>query len=296
VATLGSWYLVELPALGLKRRFGVDRPGAVTTATGWEPITPDVAPPPPPRPLSRTTIAVLGVAGLVLAGGILRFTAFVGDPESVAMLPQPDGLAFPTGDLDRSGYWSLVGLEPTLEDTFDRSDADDLGTADSGQPWEVTAGSWAIRNDGAVATGDPAAGPQLAVVPQVVNDGLVEVGLRVAATGAGLVFRYEDPRNYWAVTADTTTITWTVTQVIDGEATTAGQFSAPVFDGVTISVTQNVATVRFLVEGIEYYRVLDPTPDEVLRTGLVADGPLAVGAIWDRFLVMADEATLELVE
>jgi len=289
VATLGSWYLVERPALALKRRFRVDRPGPTAGssegATAWD----SVSDPPAGKALTRNVLLAAGISSVLLLGVVVRFTVFVGDPEVVDGLPQPDGLAFPGGDIDRSGYWSLVALEPTAEDAFDRDDATTLGTADTGQAWEVASGEWGTQTDAAVALGDATGAARLAVLPQVVNDGLVEVSLRVAAPGTGLAFRFEDAENYWAVTADPETILWTVTQVIDGEPSTAGQFSAPVFDGVTITVTQNADTVRFLVEGVEYFRLLAPPPEAVARSGLVADGPLSGGGRWDRFLIMAGE-------
>jgi hypothetical protein len=293
-ATIGSWYLIERPALSLKRRLGVDRPKTSATA---DVASPSPAVSPPVQPIWPWAVTDRRATGLALTAGVVavavmaRFTVFVGDPATVQGAPESAGLAFPSGDVDRSGYWALVDLEPTFEDAFDRDDdPDGLGAGDTGQPWELVEGGWGILGQAATVSAPGAA--HLATAPQEVNNGLVEVTLSVAAEGAGLAFRYKDPRNYWSVTATPTPAVWTVTQVVDGVATTAAEFPAPVFDGVTVTVTQNGSTIRFLVEGAEYFRLLDPEPSTVLRSGLVAVGQLASGARWDRYLVMASEADI----
>jgi peptidoglycan/LPS O-acetylase OafA/YrhL len=297
VTTLASWYLIERPALGLKRRFRVGRaatarasneekgsdgartarPVPVPTATAWVPS-------------STTGRLAVGIVAVLVVGFVVRYTVFVGDPVTVDGVPQPTGLDFPSGDLDRSGYWSLVDLETTFEDPFDRpDDPGGLGVAEDGQAWEVISGQWGISTETAVVSGDAGSGPRIAVAPQQFNDGLAEVTLGLVTPGTGLVFRYQDVDNWWSATADPTTLQWTVTQVIDGEPTTAGTFSAPIYDGVTISVTQAGPTVRYLVDGVEYYRLLDPAPATVLRSGIIANGPESGGARWDRFQILANE-------
>ena len=167
-----------------------------------------------------------------------------------------------------------------------------LGGPGDDQAWEVIDGAWAIAGEGAIV-GDAGEGTRLAVAPQLVNDGLAEVTLSLAAAGSGLSFRYEDPDNWWTVTVSDDRLSWVVTQVIDGEETIAGTFSAPVYDGLTISVTQAGPTVRFLVDGVEYFRLLAPAPAEVTRSGLAARGAQSGAGRWDRFLLMASEADVD---
>jgi hypothetical protein len=134
---------------------------------------------------------------------------------------------------------------------------------------------------------------RLALAPQFTNDGLVEVTLRRAAGGSGLAFRYEDSDNWWAVTTTPDRVGWQVLQAVQGELTEAGHFSGPVYDGVTVTVTQNGDTVRFLLDGVEYFRVLAPAPTaptRPTRAGLAGDGPEASAGQWDRYLVMANSA------
>lgn len=293
-ATVGSWYLVERPALSLKSRLGVARPASPPRVAPATLVTPTRPRPAWGAPSGTATWLLGAIVGVLAVVALARFTVLVGDPETVVGAPAANELAFPEGDVDRSGYWALADLEPTLEDSFDRDDAPtDLGTADTGQPWEVVTGTWGILTDAATVSEGTTEQTLLAIAPQEVNDGLVEVTLRVAAQGAGLAFRYRDPENYWSVTADPTSNTWTVAQVVDGVATTAAEFSAPAFDGVTISVTQSETTIRFLIDGVEYFRLLDPVSATVLRSGLAASGPLSGGARWDRYLVMIGEDVLD---
>ena len=86
---------------------------------------------------------------------------------------------------------------------------------------------------------------------------------------------------------------WQVIQTIQGQRSIAAEFSGPVYDGVTVSITQADATIRFLLDGVEYFRLLAPAPGDVLRAGLAADGPSAVGARWDRFLLLASSADVD---
>ena len=109
------------------------------------------------------------------------------------------GLPFPAGDQDRANYWGLAGLVPVVTDPFDRGDnPDGLGRATTGQQWNEIHGQWAISQQQAqlldVGQGEA---PALAVTAGAEGDGLTEVTLPVVEAGAGLVFRYLDPENYW---------------------------------------------------------------------------------------------------
>jgi len=290
VATLGSWYLVERPALRLKSRFGAHTapdPGR-TLAPAPEPAR--VPLPGWYTPRGPQVWAAVGVVLALAAVGVVRLTA--DDPTSPGAVRQPDGLAFPTGDADRVGYWGLVDLTPTLIDNFGRGDDPaSLTTADTGQPWSTVSGTWGVEGEAAFAAGLDGDAPAVAVLEQAHRDGLTEVTLTTIAEGAGLVVRYEDPGNYWSIVAHPGTGTWTVAQVTDGEAVPAGEFSAPTVDDTTISVTQNGTTIRVLIDGAEYLTLQDIPLEAPYRAGLVATSEASLAARWDRYLIMAFEST-----
>ncbi len=162
-------------------------------------------------------IALLVIVGIV-AGFILgRVTApdeeQAADGDEAAAPGEGEGgaLPFPTGDVNRTGYWGFANLEPIVIDTFDRADDPaSLGDAGTGQAWEAVAGTWGTEGDRAVTAGGARDTPNLAVVPEGEGDGLTEVTMMVVEEGAGLVFRYLDPENYWSVTANPGVGSWTL--------------------------------------------------------------------------------------
>lgn len=199
----------------------------------------------------------------------------------------PGTQAFPSGDRDRRDFWAVVGLEPAVFDDFDRpGNALSLGKAGSGQSWERVAGYWGINDGVAVRTADVPGLPSLTVVPQAKGDGLVEVTMSTVEPGAGLVFRYVDPGNYWSVTTDPALGTWKVARVVDGKSELVTEFSAPSKGGTTITVTLNGPLLRFLVEAVEYFQISDQTFEGQLQAGLVSPPDSTGKARWDRFLTM----------
>ena len=65
-----------------------------------------------------------------------------------------DGVAFPSGDVERSGFWGLLDLEPTFQDAFD-GDGPAIGSAPvpGEEGWEVVSGTWTVDDGRAAVTG-----------------------------------------------------------------------------------------------------------------------------------------------
>ena len=197
-----------------------------------------------------------------------------------------DPIPFPVGDQNREGYWGFASLERVVSDTFDRADAPVLGTAGTGQPWQAVAGTWGVRADRAVTSGGADGAPNIAVVPDGSGDGLTEVTMMVVEEGAGLVFRYLDPENYWSVTANPGVGSWSVNRVIDGDTELVSEVPAPTNDEITVSVTQDDSVVRLLLDGVEYLSLTDTALGDQLQGGIIAAPDTVGDARWDRFLVM----------
>jgi hypothetical protein len=238
----------------------------------------------------KVKIALGVVAVLVLGLLIGRLTAGdddgggEGDGEA---LPAEGGVDFPAGDVNRTGYWGFVSLTPITIDTFDRADdPTSLGDAGEGGTWEAVNGTWGIREDAAFTSGGTGDGPFLAVVPQGEGDGLTEVTMTVVEEGAGLVFRYLDPENYWAITANPGVGSWSVNRVIDGEAELVGELPGPTADNTTVSVEQKGTSLRFLLDGLEYLALTDGALADQLQGGMIASGATTGEARWNRFLVL----------
>jgi len=238
----------------------------------------------------RAPLVGAGLVLLVMGAAIGRITA--PDGETVAVI-SPDAGAFfefPKGDANRERYWGLVGLKRLVADTFDRREAGGgLGTTGTGNPWTAVGGEWGITGGRALLEQPAPTGPNLVVVPEGTGDGLMEVTMTAVENGAGLVFRYANPDNYWTVTANRSTGSWSVSRVIDGSPPElVAEVPGPTEDGVTVTLTQAGPTLRLLIDSVAYFSADDRALSRQLQAGLYAPEGSVGEARWDRFLTMAD--------
>jgi hypothetical protein len=264
----------------------------VDTDDAPEPLPPDRLT--TPQGTGRARLALLVVAVLAVGfvlGGVLSGGDDGGGGDGGsggADETSDEPLPFPTGDVNRVNYWRFGGLEPVIQDTFDRPDDDaSRGETGTGPAWEAVYGTWAIRGDQAATSGGGAGeGPLLAVVPEGEGDGLTEVTMVRVEEGTGLVFRYLDAENYWSVTANPGVGSWSVNRVIEGDTELVSEVPAPTTDGITVSVTQDGSVVRVLFDGEEFLNVTDAALSEQLQGGLIAAANSGGTARWDRFMTM----------
>jgi hypothetical protein len=246
---------------------------------------------------SRLPLILLVVVALIGGFVIAKITTSSddggsGDGETPSTATTGDGstggaVPFPHGDQNREGYWGFANLERLVADTFDRDDSPGtLGNSGTGEPWQAVAGTWGIADGRAIANGGATDTPNIVVVPQGSGDGLTEVTMMKVEEGAGLVFRYLDPENYWSVTANPGVGSWSVTRVIDGDAELVSEVPGPTDDETTVSVTQDDSVVRVLLEGQEYLSLTDAALGDQLQGGLIAAPNTSGEARWDRYLVM----------
>jgi hypothetical protein len=268
----------------------VDGDGSDSDPAAHQPLTRDDLSDDGSRTKARTALllAAVLVVGIVIGRVTAPDEASDDDGGNSAEQATPDTIAFPSGDVNRTRYWGFANLDPVTIDTFDRPDSpESLGTAGTEQPWNVVSGTWGIEDATAVNGGGASDGqPSIATVAGARGGGLTEVLMSVVEPGAGLVFRYQDPDNYWSVTANPSIGSWTVTRVIDGEAEPQGDLVGATADGTTISVTQDGSTLRFLLEGSEQLSLTDGALQDRLQGGLIAPADTDGSARFDRFLVM----------
>ncbi len=228
-------------------------------------------------------LAVLVAAAILMAGFVV---GRVSAPDGVvdATTTTIPVVVFPSGDQDRSGYWQFAGITPAVIDTFDRADADELGAADTGEEWATASGAWAIVNDQA-SSPDARARPGLVVIGGGRANRLTEVSLMVVEPGAGLVFRYRDPQNYWSMTADPEVGSWIVSRVAAGQVSVIAEVAGATADGTAIGVAQRGPELQVLVDGQERTRITDPTLSGQARSGLISPAGSTGAARWDRFYV-----------
>lgn len=100
-------------------------------------------------------------------------------------------------------------------------------------PWLVVKGRWQAGN-GHASFSSPASGIQLAVLESVPRVEAAQVRLPAVGNGAGLVFAYQGPGDYWAVTAVPGYATWSVVKVVHGVSTGEGNLGLDSLAGGSI--------------------------------------------------------------
>ena len=223
-------------------------------AAGFDVFVNDVA----VRHVDSTELNDKPRAGMVLAGG--------GDPSA-------RWSAF------RTVQYDIVGPDAPVHDSFDRAGTRALGTTPTGQRWQTASGSWTILRSEAMLESQPSLKPSIATVDTGRADGWVQVTASTMPTGTGMVFRYQDPENYFRITAVPLYGTMNVLRVVKGVETRVGSTGLTSFgNGSTIGVRLRGAQATFFVDGFETVTYRLPELRRAHRAGLVIDSPKALGA------------------
>lgn len=241
----------------------------------------------PSRLLIVSAIAVVSS----LALGFLAGRTTAPDQTTNEMPPAEGGeqgpaAGFPTGDEDRADYWGLVGVTATVLDDFDgAADSSALGETMTEQVWGSVRGRWGTTGEKARLVAPEETEPSLAVVDSGSDQTLTEVTLSVVEAGAGLVFRYADPSNYWAVIASPDLQSLSLMRVEDGFVAEAGTVDRPVTDGLTVAASTRPATIQVFVEGKLALQVAEPVAPGRTGSGLIGPPGSEGDGRWDRMLV-----------
>lgn len=178
-----------------------------------------------------------------------------------------------------------VGIYGTI-DQFDQADsATSLGNFAPGRPWTADAGTWGIdRNEAYVA--ESSEFRNHAVVGAGQGDGGVQVRLDKVTSGAGIVFRYVGPYNYWAIVAVPDVVTWNIVKVTNGDQEVVGNTGqSPVGDGTTIGVRLRGDTIEVIVNGRIRKTIVDDFQARAGKVGMTAKGEDAGDTRFDDFVV-----------
>jgi hypothetical protein len=167
-------------------------------------------------------------------------------------------------------------------DSFDRpDDAQGLGAVPGGPQWEAAVGTWGIAASQAYVVA-PAPGRNIAVVELGQEEGAVQVRVPKVAAGAGIVFRYRDPSNYWAVFAVPAYATWNIVKVVDGKShAVANTGVSSLQDGVAVAVRTRADTIDVIVGTQVTKTITDATLREATKVGLTVEGDASGQARFD---------------
>lgn len=231
-------------------------------------------------------LVFVGVALIAagIAAGLLLGSAREGSGNAAITSPTsapiaPDGRSSTdTSDLPTLG----------LFDSFSRPDSNELGFTESGREWVEAAGVWSIESQSAVVSQPNSGGPSIAVANTRTTRSVVQVTMASVERAAGLVFRYENPFNYWAMTAAPGGGTWTISQVSRGETVVVGTLGPTrVDDNTTIAVRSDEDSMDFFVNGTEVTSITTTDSPGGTFVGLIGRGPEIVDARWVNFAAVA---------
>ena len=178
--------------------------------------------------------------------------------------------------------WNVLGSEAPIRDDFDRAPSDTLGRSTTGQRWKVDSGEWGIKAREAVLSSTPSDTPSVATIDIGRAQGWVQATATTAPQGFGLVFRYQDPKNYWRIVAVPDYATFNVFKVVNGRESkvTASGIGVVTYDktNVTIGVRLERDQFTFYVDGRDTGVTMRSTElRNAHRAGLVVASVKGVG-------------------
>ena len=174
---------------------------------------------------------------------------------------------------------NVVGPDAPVRDDFDRANAPSLGASTGGGRWQAVGGSWGIRNREAILNSAPGLRPTMATVDVGRTDGWIQVSGTTVPDGFALVFRYQDPSNYWRLVAVPGYATWNVFKVVKGSETRVDAVGlANYANPTTAAVRLKGNAMTFFVDGLQTKTLKDSALMEAHRAGIGIATPKGVGA------------------
>lgn len=220
------------------------------------------------------TIVII-VLVLVLSGVLISLATRSGGSSGVSKAPSATSTSVPPR-----------GPNTAVYDRFDRvNQKGSLGKAETGQTWQTGQSVWSVADGTArMDPSDPAHGA-LAVVPLGSIDGTVQVTFTKIANGAGIVFRYQNPFNYWQITAAPKFATWNIRKVVDGQVLQVGNTGvSSAGDGTTIAARFVGDAITIQVDGKDVFAVNDSSLDGAGFVGMVGTADATAVPRWDNFI------------
>jgi hypothetical protein len=177
-------------------------------------------------------------------------------------------------------------VNTAIYDRFDRGEASSsIGGAETGQAWSVTGAPWGVQDGQAIVVGADAGRRSVAVAGLGTSDGSAQVTVAKVVAGGGLVFRYHDAFNYWALTAAPKFGTWNIQKIVDGQTINLGNVGrTPVEDNTTIGAKFQGGHISFQVNGADVKSIDDPTLATERFVGMVGLADDEHAARFDNFV------------
>ena len=228
-------------------------------------------------------------SGSTLAPGV---TAPAGGPVTPGGTGAPPSTALPEAVPP-----APLATTELVADSFDRANADSLGEAETGQTWISEMGTWGIKGNAAYVVEPREEGfRQVALLDTetvYMNQGSVMVDFKNAVAGSGIVFRYNNPFNYYALVAQPGGANWKIEQIVGGKSTNLGLVPAP----STGAVSMTVQLRGFFFDVYAGDRAVASVKGEALPlaggVGLYATATAIEQGAWDSITVGESESQLD---
>jgi hypothetical protein len=161
-----------------------------------------------------------------------------------------------------------------------------IGTTDNLQSWTTENATFGLTGKQAFVAKRTSGEAAQAVVKMDAGDGTVCADIAGVSPDTGVIFRWQDPSNYWRVTAVPKVATWNITKVENGVATiVANTGVARVSDGTVISVRLLGPQIRVYVDAKLAKTIQSPFLASARYAGIVAAGPgSAAKSRWAGFI------------
>lgn len=219
-----------------------------------------------PTPLSVRIATPIVVGALLIIGTVLATIALTKADPVTAVKP----------------------IRGTLVDTFSNTEGEDgAGRTDNGRPWRIVSGDWQIRKGELAVSAPEKAGASIVVADVGSPNFSIRVEVAKVVSGAGLVFRYAGPNNFWSLTAAPKSATWTLTKYSQGQASVPIKLgTAHVRDGTTITVNASGGQITIYVDDVEIKTINDEASKDATQLGLIASGPDRERVRFDDFVAI----------
>jgi hypothetical protein len=218
----------------------------------------------------RDWIAVVALFAVLAVGGVVL--AVVTRPSSTTRTVSASGVP-------------PRGPNTAIYDRFDRADSATLGQAETGQAWKVVGAPFGVQDGQVFITKADSAKRTVAIIGLGTSNGSVQATMTKIAAGNGIVFRYHDAFNFWALTAAPTFATWNLQKVVDGITTKVGNVgTTATADGTVIRVRFQDDHIAVDVNGVEQTVFVDNTFVNERTVGILGVAEDTRPARWDNFV------------
>lgn len=245
-----------------------------TTAQSSDPAADpaEVGEPEDEQPVSDRTTLVIGAVMALVAIALVGVLIATGDGDSGG------------GGGDGGGDARPVAAIFGTVDEFEREGEEELGSLTTDRDWESFSGVWGIDDGNAyVVTSDEFRNHVAIGLGQ--GDGAVQVRVERVTAGAGIIFRFRGPFNYWAVVAAPNSSTWNLIRIEDSEFTFVGNTGpSPVADGTTIAARFEGERIEVIINGTVKLTAQDNFLADEGKVGLTVRGEDATEARFDNFV------------